>query len=152
MRFFAVDLELTPDIIIYLTRRIIMTISEVSEKYGLPVDTLRYYEKVGLIPEVNRKESGIRDYTPSDCGWVEFIKCMRGAGLSIETLVEYVSLYQKGSRTARKRKDLLVKERDRLKLRIEEMQKTLERLNHKIEVYETKILSCEKKLLGGKEK
>lgn len=129
-----------------------MTISEVSEKYGLPVDTLRYYEKVGLIPEVNRKESGIRDYTPSDCSWVEFIKCMRGAGLSIETLVEYVSLYQKGSRTARKRKDLLVKERDRLKLRIEEMQKTLERLNHKIEVYETKILSCEKKLLGGKDK
>ena len=72
-----------------------MTISEVGEKYGLPVDTLRYYEKVGLIPEVNRKESGIRDYTPSDCGWVEFIKCMRSAGLSIETLVEYVSLYQK---------------------------------------------------------
>lgn len=129
-----------------------MTISEVSEKYGLPVDTLRYYEKVGLIPEVNRKESGIRDYTEADCGWVEFIKCMRGAGLSIETLVEYVSLYQKGRRTAGKRKDLLVKERDRLKLRIEEMQKTLERLNHKIEVYETNILSCEKKLLSGKEK
>ena len=63
-----------------------MTISEVSEKYGIPVDTLRYYEKEGLIPPVHRKESGVRDYTDGDCGWVEFIKCMRSAGLSIETL------------------------------------------------------------------
>ena len=47
-----------------------MTISEVSEKYGLPADTLRYYEKAGLVPPVNRKESGVRDYTETDCGWV----------------------------------------------------------------------------------
>lgn len=124
-----------------------MTISEVSEKYGLPADTLRYYEKEGLIPPVNRKESGIRDYTETDCGWVEFIKCMRGAGLSIDTLTEYVALYQKGNRTLQKRKNLLIAERDRLKARLEEMQKTLDRLNYKIDVYEDKIVSCEKKLL-----
>lgn len=124
-----------------------MTISEVSEKYGLPADTLRYYEKEGLIPPVNRKDSGIRDYTETDCGWVEFIKCMRGAGLSIETLTEYVALYQKGNRTLQKRKNLLIAERDRLKARMEEMQKTLDRLNYKIDVYEDKIVSCEKKLL-----
>ncbi|WP_428054504.1 MerR family transcriptional regulator [Candidatus Avelusimicrobium stercoris] len=124
-----------------------MTISEVSEKYGLPVDTLRYYEKAGLIPPVNRKESGVRDYTESDCGWVEFIKCMRSAGLSIETLTQYVALYRKGNRTLQKRKNLLLAERDRLKQRIEEMQKTLERLNYKISVYEDKIVACEKKLL-----
>lgn len=88
-----------------------MTISEVSEKYGLPVDTLRYYEKAGLIPPVNRKESGIRDYTEADCGWVEFIKCMRSAGLSIETLTEYIRLYGQGNRTLQKRKNLLVAER-----------------------------------------
>ena len=124
-----------------------MNISEVSKKYGLPVDTLRYYEKAGLIPPVNRKESGIRDYTETDCGWVEFIKCMRSAGLSIETLTKYVALYRKGNRTLQKRKELLIAERDRLKQHIEEMQKTLERLNYKISVYEDKIVSCEKKLL-----
>ena len=124
-----------------------MTISEVSQKYGLPADTLRYYEKVGLIPPVNRKESGVRDYTETDCGWVEFIKCMRGAGLSIETLIEYVSLFRRGNRTLQKRKQLLIKERDALQQRVEQMQQTLNRLNHKIEVYVEKIVACEKKLL-----
>ena len=124
-----------------------MTISEVSQKYGLPADTLRYYEKGGLIPPVNRKESGVRDYTETDCGWVEFIKCMRGAGLSIETLIEYVSLFRRGNRTLQKRKQLLIKERDALQQRVEQMQQTLNRLNHKIEVYEEKIVACEKKLL-----
>ena len=124
-----------------------MTISEVSQKYGLPADTLRYYEKVGLIPPVNRKESGVRDYTETDCGWVEFIKCMRGAGLSIETLIEYVSLFRRGNRTLQKRKQLLIKEHDALQQRVEQMQQTLNRLNHKIEVYEEKIVACEKKLL-----
>ncbi len=124
-----------------------MTISEVSKKYGLSVDTLRYYEKAGLIPPVNRKENGIRDYTPEDCGWVEFIKCMREAGLSIEVLTQYIALYAKGNRTLQKRKNLLIEERDRLKQRIEQMQATLKRLNYKIDVYEQKIVACEKKLL-----
>ncbi len=126
-----------------------MTISEVSGKYGLSVDTLRYYEKAGLIPPVNRKENGIRDYTETDCGWVEFVKCMRGAGLSIEVLTQYIALYAKGNRTLQKRKNLLVAERDRLKERIEQMQQTLKRLNDKIDVYEQRIVACEKKLLKG---
>ena len=71
-----------------------MTITEVSKKYDLSQDTLRYYERIGLIPTVNRNKSGIRDYTDEDCKWVEFIKCMRGAGLPIEVLIEYVALFQ----------------------------------------------------------
>ncbi len=124
-----------------------MTISEVSQKYGISADTLRYYEKAGLIPPVNRKENGIRDYTETDCGWVEFIKCMREAGLSIEMLTQYIALYAKGNRTLQKRKDLLITERDRLKARIHKMQQTLKRLNYKISVYEERIVACEKKLL-----
>ena len=58
-----------------------MTIAEVSKKYDISADTLRYYERIGLIPPVNRNRSGIRDYTEADCRWVEFAKCMRGAGL-----------------------------------------------------------------------
>ena len=55
-----------------------MTIAEVSEKYGLTADTLRYYERVGLLPPVPRTSGGIRDYGEKDCGWIEFIKCMSG--------------------------------------------------------------------------
>lgn len=113
-----------------------MTISEVSKKYGLTQDTLRYYERIGLIPYINRTSSGIRDYTEEACKWIEFIKCMRLAGLPIETLIEYVALDQEGDSTITARKELLVEEREKLIERIKEMQKTLERLNHKINRYE----------------
>lgn len=123
-----------------------MTISEVSKKYGIPADTLRYYEKEGLIPFVTRTESGLRDYTEKDCGWVEFIKCMRSAGLSVETLKTYVALFQKGKRTLGARKNLLLAERDRLQARMDELRQTLARLNYKIEVYEAAIASKDKEL------
>ena len=83
-----------------------MTITEVSKKYDLSQDTLRYYERIGLLPAVNRNKSGIRDYTDEDCKWVEFIKCMRGAGLPIEVLIEYVALFQEGESTIQARKEI----------------------------------------------
>lgn len=124
-----------------------MNISEVSKKYGLSADTLRYYEKQGLIPSVQRTDGGIRDYTPSDCNWVEFAKCMRGAGLPVDTLAEYVRLYGRGNRTLQQRKNLLIRERDLLQQRLDELSQTLARLNHKIENYDNQIVACEKKLL-----
>ncbi|MFZ5590436.1 MAG: MerR family transcriptional regulator [Bacillota bacterium] len=123
-----------------------MTITEVSAKYGIPQDTLRYYERIGLIPRVNRNKSGIRDYTEEDCNWVEFIKCMRNAGLPIEVLIEYVQLFQQGDATLEARKELLIEQRKQLIARIEDMQKTLERLNHKIAVYEQVVVEKEKVL------
>lgn len=70
-----------------------MTIKEVSEKYAVSQDTLRYYERIGLIPPVARTAGGIRNYTESDIGWVETAVCMRNAGVPIEALIEYVKLY-----------------------------------------------------------
>lgn len=123
-----------------------MTISQVSKKYNIPVDTLRYYEKEGLIPFVTRTEGGLRDYTEKDCGWVEFVKCMRAAGLSVDTLKKYVTLFKQGKRTLPARKALLIEERDRLQERLHELQATLARLNHKIDIYEDAIVSKEKTL------
>lgn len=123
-----------------------MTISEVAKKYNLSADTIRYYERIGLIPRVNRNASGIRDFTENDCGWVEFIKCMRGAGLPIEALIDYVALFQQGDRTVEARKSILVEQRDVLIERMKEMQSTLERLNLKIEHYEEGIHAAEKRL------
>ena len=123
-----------------------MTIAEVSEKYDLTQDTLRYYERIGLIPHVNRNKSGNRDYTEEDCRWVEFIKCMRNAGLPIEALIEYVTLFQQGDETVEARKELLTEQRKQLIQKMEDMQKTLERLNYKIEVYEGAVVKKEKEL------
>jgi len=126
-----------------------LTISEVSEKFGIPQDTLRYYERIGLIPRVNRNESGVRDYTEDDCNWVEFIKCMRGAGLSIRVLKKYVSLFQQGDSTIEARKGILMEQRRCLAERINEMRKTLDRLDYKIEMYEN-VLMAEKGLIRSK--
>lgn len=124
-----------------------MKIAEVSKKFDIPQDTLRYYERIGLIPHVNRSKSGIRDYTEADCGWVEFIKCMRGAGLPIEVLIDYVTLFQQGDEeTIDARKELLVEQRKQIITRMEDMKKTLERLDYKITVFDKKIVKREKTL------
>lgn len=123
-----------------------MTIAEVSKKYDISADTLRYYERIGLIPPVNRNASGIRDYTEEDCEWVNFIKCMRAAGLSIETLVEYVTMFQQGNSTIKARKELLIEQRSQLAEKVKEMQLTLERLNKKIDGYEERVLKKEESL------
>ena len=69
-----------------------MTIAEVSRACSIPVDTLRYYERIGLLPPVNRSKSGFRDYTESDRQWVSFIKCMRAAGIPVEALIDYITV------------------------------------------------------------
>ena len=124
-----------------------MKIAEVSEQYKLSADTLRYYERVGLIPAVNRNESGIRDYSEVDLRQVEFIKCMRSAGLPVEVLIDYVALVQQGDKTIEARKEILKEQRALLAARMEEMQKTLDILDHKIEVYEKAVLKKEKEIV-----
>ncbi|MPN37484.1 HTH-type transcriptional regulator AdhR [bioreactor metagenome] len=123
-----------------------MTIAEVSKRYGLSQDTLRYYERIGLIPHVHRSASGIRDYSPEDCNWIDFIKCLRSAGLPIEVLTEYVTLMQQGEATIEARKQLLIEQRKQLVSKIEDMQNTMARLNYKIESYEQVIIEKEKEL------
>ncbi|GLX66733.1 MerR family transcriptional regulator [Paenibacillus glycanilyticus] len=123
-----------------------MRMAEVSLKFDLTQDTLRYYERIGLIPPVNRNNNGIREYTEDNLRWVEFIKCMRNAGLPIEALIEYVNLFQQGDHTTQARKELLIEQREQLRLRIEEMTNTLARLDSKIENYGQGINRKEKEL------
>ena len=113
-----------------------MTIAEVSRKYDLTQDTIRYYEKEGLIPTVPRTESGIRNFNEESCNWIEFIKCMRNAGLEIEVLKEYVKLFKQGKETVAERKELLEKQRGKLLEQQKNINETLERLNHKINLYD----------------
>ncbi len=124
-----------------------MKIAEVSDRYAISPDTLRYYERIGLILPVHRNDSGIRDYNEIDLKRVEFIKCMRSAGLPIEVLIEYVGLVEQGDKTIEARKEILKEQREQLAARMAEMQKTLDLLDYKIEVYEKAVLKKEKELL-----
>jgi DNA-binding transcriptional MerR regulator len=124
-----------------------MKIAQVSKQSGLSPDTLRYYERIGLLPPVNRNDSGIRDYSELDIRRVEFVKCMRSAGLPIEVLIEYYGLVQQGDETMEARKEILIKQRDELLTRMAEMQETLDLLNYKIDVYEKAVLKREQELI-----
>ena len=121
-----------------------MTIAEVSKKYKITQDTIRYYEKIGLIPHVPRSKSGIRDFDENSCNWIEFIKCMRSAGLSIDVLTQYISLFKQGNKTAKARKELLVEQRNELLKKQEDINKTIKRLDYKIEIYDD-IISGKRK-------
>ena len=103
--------------------------------FNISKQALYYYERIGLIPIVNRNESGIRDYTETDCNWVNFAKCMRTAGISVESLIEYVALFQQGDKTRAARKEILIEERAKLLERMAQMQETLDKLNYKIDNY-----------------
>ena len=116
-----------------------MTIKEVSEKYGISTDTLRYYERVGMLPPVNRTSGGIRDYADSDLSWIELILCLRNAGLPIEAIIEYVKLFQEGDGTIEARLQLLNEQRKTLLSQKEQIEAALSRLNYKISRYEKAV-------------
>ena len=113
-----------------------MTIAGVGKKYNLTPDTIRYYEKEGLIPKVPRNKSGIRNFDEESCRWIEFIKCMRNAGLSIEVLSKYVNLMKQGHDTVKERRQLMIDQREILLKKQKDINATIDRINHKIELYD----------------
>lgn len=125
-----------------------MTIKEVSEKYNISEDTLRFYEKVGIIRPVTRK-NGRRVYGEKELSNIEFVVCMRSAGIPVDVLEKYIKLFDQGEETAGQRRQLLIDQREILKKKINDMNKALEKLTYKIDVYYEHILKREKELLGG---
>ncbi len=117
-----------------------VTIKEVSEQFGLTKDTLRYYEKIGLIGPIGKTSRGIRDFKEQDLKRIEFVKCMRSAGISIDVLIHYMQLFDSEDNTLEERRDLLINQRRILKKRIEDMTKALKRLDGKINMYDQQVL------------
>lgn len=134
-----------------------MTIKEVSEHFGISQDTLRYYERVKMIPKVTRTSGGIRDYQEEDLKWVELALCMRSAGLPIEVMIEYLDLYQKGDETIPARLELLSNQMEVLQEQKKQLEVTMNRLAYKISKYEEAMKTgklvwdedCVKKCIKG---
>ena len=116
-----------------------MTIKEVSEKYDISSDTLRYYERIGMIPEVTRTARGIRDYQESDLSWVELVICMRKAGVSVESLIEYVKMCMQGDTTFSARLHLLQEEKEKLEEQRSQLETAMKRLDYKISRYQKAV-------------
>lgn len=120
-----------------------MTIKEVTQKYGISQDTLRYYERVKMIPEVTRTAGGIRDYQEEDLRWVELAICTRSAGLPIEAMIEYVKLFQQGDSTIPARLELLNSQMDTLQMQKMKIEETMMKLSYKISRYEEALKTGE---------
>lgn len=114
-----------------------MTIGEVASYFSLSQDTLRFYEKKGLIGPIKKNSSGIRSYTKEDMNRIEFIKCMRNAEIPIDVLKKYLDLFDQGKNTEKARQELLEEQRDKLKSKIETLEEAYAKLNYKIELYKT---------------
>ena len=129
-----------------------MNIKEVCEVTGLSADTIRYYERIGLVPKIARKSSGVRDFAENDIAILEFVRSFRSAGMSIERLIEYMGLVQAGNSTVEARIDLLKEEQEELRSRLVEIQEALDRLDYKIENYQTILRGKESELFdeGGR--
>ena len=125
-----------------------MNINEVSKKFGVTKDALRYWERLGLLPEIHRNASGYRDYGERDMNWVFYIQVLRKAGMTVEELIEFVKLYRQGDQTVEARKQLLVDQQEDLISQRDKIQKTIDYLTYKIDHYEDHTLNYEKEKLA----
>ena len=133
-----------------------MTIKEVSEKYGLSKDTLRYYEKEGLIGPVAKGKNNQREYQEEithfkkeilkeeNLNKIEFIKCMRSVNMPISKLKTYMNLYAQGPSTLDSRKEILESQLDSINMQLNDLKKAKERLIKKIEIYNQEQIKRDK--------
>ncbi|MEE3737994.1 stress response transcriptional regulator NmlR [Streptococcus uberis] len=128
-----------------------MNIKKVSELTGVSADTIRYYERIGLIPPVTRNQSGVRNFSDRDISVLEFVRYFRGAGVSVESLIDYIGLVEQGNSTIGARLAILQEEREKLEERVSKLQAALDRLNHKIDNYQNKVVPREHQLFDQKE-
>ena len=93
---------------------------------------MRYYEKIGLLPQINRTEGGYRNYSDFDCERIRTIKFLRNIDMSIALLSKYIAMMEKGDCTKTDRKDLLVEQHKHLVKKMTKLQRTLSRLTEEI--------------------
>lgn len=113
------------------------TISEVAKKLNLSTSTLRYYDKEGLLPFVERSQSGIRRFKDSDFEWLELIECLKNTGMSIKNIKKFIDYYMEGDSTINERLNTIDNQRQVVIEQIKQLEKNFELLNYKHWYYET---------------
>ena len=112
-----------------------LTIQEVARVTGLSTYTLRYYERIGLIHPIDRKENTRRCYTMDDVGWIDFLLKLRATGMSIKDMQRYAELQRQGEETLPERVEMLKALRGNVEARINELNEHLNLVRYKIEIY-----------------
>ena len=108
------------------------TVKEVSDRLGITTHTLRFYEKEGVLPPIDRNVNGGRVYTDSDMDMIETVQALRSTGLSLGEIKQYVELYHAGDSKLQERKGLLARQKSKVENQIFLLMKTLEKINYKM--------------------
>jgi DNA-binding transcriptional MerR regulator len=111
------------------------TVGEAAARTGFSIDTLRYYERLGLVAGVDRTAGGRRRYTAGDLGWLELVSCLRGTGMPVREMQRFAELIRAGDDNLADRQTLLLAHRDRVNAHVAELQQQLRQIQHKIDYY-----------------
>ncbi len=135
------------------------SIGQAADKMGLTAHTLRYYEKEGLLPFVKKSGSGLRVFTDSDLGWLVMIECLKGTGMTLKGIKQYIDWYREGDSTLQNRLDMFKAQKVKLEEQMALLQKHMEKIAYKIELYEEAVkrgsldkASADKRLAEEKER
>ena len=115
------------------------TIKQVADKIGVTVTTLRYYDKEGLLPFVDKKTNGTRVFKDEDFEGLAIITCMKNSGTPIKDIKRYMDLCEEGDGTLKERLEIFFERKEAVQKQIDELNKVMETINHKIWYYETAI-------------
>ena len=111
------------------------SIGQVAKKTGLGVHTLRYSEKEGLLPFVRTRGSGLRIYSDSDIGWLGMIECLKGTGMTLKGIKQYIDWYIEGDSTLEQRLEMFKRQKVKLEEQLAELQKNMAKIDYKISLY-----------------
>jgi DNA-binding transcriptional MerR regulator len=115
------------------------SIGQAAAKAGLTTHTLRYYEKEGLLPFVERTSSGLRSFKESDFEWLGVINCLKNTGMSIKDIKTFIDWCMEGDATLQKRLDMFKRQKELVEAQIDLLQKHIEKINYKVWYYETAV-------------
>ncbi|HEX3792279.1 MAG TPA: MerR family transcriptional regulator [Pseudonocardiaceae bacterium] len=111
------------------------SIAQAADLSGLSIDTLRYYERIGLVEPPARDSGGRRNYSEADLNWLVFLTKLRTTGMPIRLMREYAQLRHRGVATAVRRRQILIEHRSGVRERIAELQSCLDVLDYKVDNY-----------------
>jgi DNA-binding transcriptional MerR regulator len=126
-----------------------MTIKEIAALTGVSADTLRYYEKFGLIPAVPRNESGIRNYDKRFVGWIAFIQKLKASGMSLEAIRAYLQLAKSGRETVQERKEILAVTRAQLEKKLSALKESISIAEYELKHYNKTLLPETERLMAN---
>lgn len=118
-----------------MTQTTTYTVGEASQRTGFSVDTLRYYERLGLLEPVERTSGQQRRYREADLDWLGFVSCLRGTGMPVRDMREVAELVREGDHTIPQRIELLEIHAERVRQRIRELTEQLDAVDHKVVYY-----------------